>query len=231
VPNRWIMSTGVVTLIALGSITTVSGAYGASVITSASPQADAELDAKIADAQRAWVTAPQVLRLVVKYFPAKQVGNAMSVAGCESFYSAQKSAANTDGSTDWGIFQLNDNGTLQTALKNLGLPSASLKERQLAVLDSETNVRAAAQIWVTEGWAPWTCSAKNAIVAKLYTNEPGVNYSEFNRWGYWVGWNSAEGSVVTIRKHEKAKQAKIARAETKARAKLLRYELARRGKL
>lgn len=52
---------------------------------------------------------------------------------------------NTDGTHDWGLFQLNDGGTLQFAG---GAPGTD-------VLRPRWNARAAARIVAEVGWAPW----------------------------------------------------------------------------
>ena len=52
----------------------------------------------------------QIQSLVKKYFPADQLGNAMAVSACESGHSDAKGAVNSDGTIDWGVFQLNDGG-------------------------------------------------------------------------------------------------------------------------
>ena len=67
------------------------------------------------------VTQSEVLALVQKYFPENQVSNAMAVAECESSQTSLKGPTNGDGTTDWGIFQLNDGGTLQGALRRTGI--------------------------------------------------------------------------------------------------------------
>ena len=124
-----------------------------------------------------------VLALVVQYFPADQVGNAMAVARCESGHSNAVGATNRNGTTDWGVFQLNDGGTLQGALRRIGAPFSSIAEAQQLALDAETNVRAARNIYDSRGWAPWVCAYKTGIVASLYSNTPGPMAGQYDERG------------------------------------------------
>ena len=124
-----------------------------------------------------------VLALVVRYFPADQVGNAMAVARCESGHSNAIGATNSNGTTDWGVFQLNDGGTLQGALRRIGAPFGSIAEAQQLALDAETNVRAARNIYDSRGWAPWVCAYKTGIVASLYSNTPGPMAGRYDERG------------------------------------------------
>ena len=119
------------------------------------------------------VSRNQVLRLVRQYFPGDQVGNAMAVASCESGQLSVQGATNSNGTTDWGIFQLNDGGTLQSALAAIGRPAKDKRAAQVAAMDAATNVQAAAKIYSAGGWAPWVCAYKQQIVAGLWSNKPG----------------------------------------------------------
>jgi hypothetical protein len=124
-----------------------------------------------------------VLALVRQYFPADQVGNAMAVARCESGHANAIGATNRNGTTDWGVFQLNDGGTLQGALRRIGAGFTSLAEAQQLALDAETNVRAARTIYDNRGWAPWVCAYKTGIVASLYSNTPGPMAGRYDERG------------------------------------------------
>lgn len=125
----------------------------------------------------------QIQALVRKYFPADEVGNAMAVAACESGHSDAIGARNSDGTTDWGVFQLNDGGTLQGSLRAVGVPFGSTTEAQKAALRTEVNVRAAASIYADRGWAPWVCAYKIGVVSSLYGSAPGPMYGKFDKWG------------------------------------------------
>lgn len=125
----------------------------------------------------------QIQSLVRKHFPSDQLGNAMAVSACESGHSDAKGAVNSDGTIDWGVFQLNDGGTLQGALDAIGVSYSSTAEAQQIALKTETNVKAAAQIYAERGWAPWVCAYKIGVVAGLYSNTPGPMDGKFDAWG------------------------------------------------
>jgi hypothetical protein len=115
-----------------------------------------------------------VLALVRRYFPADQVGNAMAVVTCESDQQWwQRGAVNHDGTRDWGLFQLNDGGTLQGALARLGLHPSSMRAAQLMALNPTINARAAQVIYRDRGWSPWVCAYLKGVVAALWSNQPG----------------------------------------------------------
>lgn len=126
----------------------------------------------------------EVLRLVRKAFPAGQVGNAMAVSRCESGHGNRVSKPNGNGSRDFGVFQINDGGTLQAALRKIGVPFADISEAREKALNPAINVRMARAIWDARGWQPWTCAAKLQIVAGLYQRAPGPmdgKYDDFGR--------------------------------------------------
>lgn len=120
---------------------------------------------------------------VRKYFPEDQLGNAMAVSACESGHSDAKGAVNSDGTIDWGVFQLNDGGTLQAALDSIGVTYSSTAEARQLALKTEINVKAAAQIYAGRGWAPWVCAYKIGVVGGLYSNTPGPMDGKFDQWG------------------------------------------------
>lgn len=125
----------------------------------------------------------QIQSLIRKHFPADQLGNAMAVSACESGHSDAKGAVNSDGTIDWGVFQLNDGGTLQASLDAIGVSYSSTAEARQLALDTAINVRAAAQIYAERGWAPWVCAYKIGVVAGLYSNTPGPMDGKFDDWG------------------------------------------------
>lgn len=125
----------------------------------------------------------EVLALVVKYFPADQVGNAMAVSRCESSHSNAIGALNSNGTRDWGVFQLNDGGTLQAALTRIKVSFNGTQDAQRRALDAETNVKAARAIYDSRGWAPWVCAFKTGIVASLYSKTPGTMYGQYDETG------------------------------------------------
>ncbi len=119
------------------------------------------------------IAQSELLALVRANFPADEVSNAMAVAECESSQQSIRGPVNSDGTSDWGIFQLNDGGTLQGALAAIGVPAESTAAAQVAAMDPETNVLAAAHIFADRGWGAWTCGFKQGIVAAIGSTTPG----------------------------------------------------------
>lgn len=163
------------------------------------------------------VSQADVLKLVKKYFPADQVGNAMAVASCESGQQSIKGEVNSDGTTDWGIFQLNDGGTLQSSLTGIGVKYKDVQDAAHLAMNAETNVRAAAWIMYQRGWAPWTCAYKQQIVAALYSNTPGPMYGKFTAIG--VATTSPEKVKKQLEDLKKAAKQRIKEAEKAQRQK------------
>lgn len=110
-----------------------------------------------------------VAALIERFFPAEQVAAAKRVAACESGGRSVVSAPNTNGSRDWGVFQLNDGGTLQGLLQDLGRAEDELS----LALDPAWNVQAAALLFSQRGWQPWVCAARLGLVDGLYSSVPG----------------------------------------------------------
>ncbi len=125
----------------------------------------------------------QVHDLVVKYFPASEVGNAMAVSRCESGHANRVSGVNGNGTRDYGVFQINDGGTMQAALRRLGISYSSLDDARQKALDAATNVRMARVIWDSRGWQPWTCAAKMQVVAGLYQRAEGPMAGKYDEYG------------------------------------------------
>jgi hypothetical protein len=125
----------------------------------------------------------QVLASVRKYFPASEVGNAMAVSRCESGHANRVGRTNPNGTHDYGVFQLNDGGTLQAALRSIGEGTASTDVAHRKGLDVDTNVRAAHAIWEARGWQPWVCAAKLKITAGLYQRVPGPMSGKYDVYG------------------------------------------------
>jgi hypothetical protein len=133
--------------------------------------------------QGAGTSTGEVLALVRKYFPADQVGNAMAVARCESGHANRVSKPNGNGSRDFGVFQINDGGTIQAALRRLGVRFSDISDARAKALDPAMNVRMARTIWESRGWQPWVCAAKLKIVAGLYQRAPGPMDGKFDEVG------------------------------------------------
>lgn len=115
------------------------------------------------------VTNAYVYSLIERYFPQSQWDNANRVSSCESGQRNVVSLPNFDGSTDYGVFQLNSAGTLPRLLNEFGYPSTDLTQ----ALDADWNVHAASLLWQQRGWQPWVCAAKLQIVSGLWSSQPG----------------------------------------------------------
>ncbi len=129
----------------------------------------------------------EVLDLVRANFPAGEVGNAMAVSRCESGHGNRVSKPNTNGSRDFGVFQINDAGTLQAALRAIGMTSSDISDARKKALDPAINVRMARAIWDSRGWQPWTCAAKLKIVSGLYKKSPGPMAGKYDESGWLTG--------------------------------------------
>lgn len=82
--------------------------------------------------------------LIASYFPAEQVANACRVMMCES---GGNPNAKNSGSSASGLFQFLD-GTWESTT---GTPAPA------RAYDPATQVAAAAKLWRSSGWAPWSC--------------------------------------------------------------------------
>lgn len=183
--------------------------------TAGAPQAPPAAAKKVV-AQR------DLLKLVKKNFPADQVGNAMAVAQCESGQRSIVGDTNPDGTTDWGVFQLNDAGTLQSSLQRIGVKFTDLRGAQTAALNPTINVKAAGAIYRDRGWAPWVCAYKQQIVASLYTNDKGPMYGRYSAVGGSLGSLKPSDAALAKAKQkakDKAKQAAKDKAKADAKAK------------
>lgn len=124
-------------------------------------------------------TDTDLLALVTELFPANEVGNAMAIADCESGQKSVKGATNSNGTTDWGLFQLNDGGTLQGGLRAIGVNFNTTAEAQQLAMDPRTNVRVAAYLFSQRKWGPWVCASKLQITDGLYSSTPGPMYGKY----------------------------------------------------
>lgn len=124
-----------------------------------------------------------VLKLVRQYFPANEVGNAMAVARCESGHANRVSKPNANGSRDFGVFQINDGGTLQAALRGIGVKVDDISDARKKALNAKLNVQMARAIWGSRGWQPWVCASKLKIVAGLYQRTPGPMDGKYDEYG------------------------------------------------
>lgn len=72
---------------------------------------------------------------------------AVAIAWCESRLMPDAYHTNNNGSTDRGLFQLNDGGTAQ----RLGIVADK-------AFDAELNSQAARTLYEDRGWQPWVCA-------------------------------------------------------------------------
>lgn len=92
------------------------------------------------------VTRAELDRMVVDVF-GPVAPTFRRIIACESSWDHRATHRNRNGSTDWGLLQLNDGGTLQS----LGITRAQ-------ALDPMTNLRAAKRLYDRRGTRPWVCS-------------------------------------------------------------------------
>ena len=81
-------------------------------------------------------------------WPASLAPRAIRIARCESGLNPRAvNSRNRNGTTDWGLFQLNDGGTMQSVLRG-------------SWSNPVHNSRAAYRLYRQRGWGPWVCSRK-----------------------------------------------------------------------
>lgn len=97
-------------------------------------------------------------------FPAAEADRAVAVAVCESSLrpGVNNAGKNVNGTTDWGLFQLNDGGTLQRIFRHLeGREPANIEEAREAALNPYWNISGArwyALVDPAGGWRRWRCA-------------------------------------------------------------------------
>ncbi|MFL6074089.1 MAG: peptidoglycan-binding protein [Mycobacteriales bacterium] len=91
-------------------------------------------------------SASQVQSMINSVF-GSAAPTALRVARCESSYNEIAINRNTNGTRDYGIFQLNDGGTLQ----GLGGDAHS-------ALYASSNISMAHTLYLQRGWQPWSSS-------------------------------------------------------------------------
>lgn len=126
----------------------------------------------------------RLARILQDSLPKGHIGHAVAVARGESGLNPSSvGERNSDGTRDWGLFQLNDGGTLQGALTAIGHKPKSLLHARTMALDPNLNIKAAVWLFKQRGWAPWVAAYKVGIVAKLYSNEHGPMWGKFDLLG------------------------------------------------
>ena len=95
------------------------------------------------------ISKAQVKALILDTFGPAAGPHALRIAACESEFNHRATHRNRNGTIDYGVFQLNSGGTMQS----LGLTPAS-------ALDPVANVKAARRLYLRRGWQPWVCSGR-----------------------------------------------------------------------
>lgn len=80
------------------------------------------------------------------HFGSKLFSKAVRIAWCESRLNPTATNRNRNGTTDHGVFQINDGGTMQ----GLGI-------NRVQAMQLDTNVNAAKKLYDDRGWQPWVC--------------------------------------------------------------------------
>lgn len=99
-----------------------------------------------APAEAHHVTRDQLEQMVVEVF-GPVAPTFRRIIACESSWDHRATHRNRNGTTDWGLLQLNDGGTLQS----LGITRDQ-------ALDPLANLRAAKRLYDRRGTRPWVCS-------------------------------------------------------------------------
>ncbi len=94
-----------------------------------------------------------IASLIRQIWPDGSEDKAVRVAKCESGLNPiAVGGPNSNGTLDFGVFQFNNGGTLQSYL-----PGGTYKEKVDNSLHAEANIKAALQLWRDRGWDPWSC--------------------------------------------------------------------------
>jgi len=97
-------------------------------------------------------------------FPPEEADRAVEIAVCESNLrpGVDNRGKNSNGTVDWGLFQLNDGATLQRIFRHLeGRDPVDVEEAQRAALNPYWNVIGArwyALVDPAGGWRRWRCA-------------------------------------------------------------------------
>lgn len=165
--HKALLVTALTGVVASGVPTSAGAAPVPSASSSPAQGTPAESNAAVATP----ASAAAALAGIRGAFPASEWVRAEMVARCESGLRSVTSKPNGNGTRDHGLFQLNDGGTLQGLLGRAGADPSNIA----LALDPAWNAKAAAELWKSRGWQPWTCAAKLGIVAGLWSYEPGPN--------------------------------------------------------
>ena len=112
------------------------------------------------------------LPAIVGAFGTTLYPKAVKVAYCESRLHVNSVSHNRDGSSDLGLFQLNNGGTMQ----RLKVSPASAKI-------ATVNANAAYRLYKDRGWEPWTCASvlKSKVVKPTLVRTVSLHKSSAKR--------------------------------------------------
>ncbi|MFR0352235.1 peptidoglycan-binding protein [Streptomyces sediminimaris] len=144
----------------LGAHLAVDGAFGPATrnaVEAFQGRADLAVDGIVGPATRGRLNSPgsvnlntrsaaQIETMIRQTFPSNLEDKAVRIARCESGLNEIAVGRNNNGSRDFGVFQFNNGGTLQSYL---GTTSRAL--------DAPQNIAAAYRLYQARGWQPWTC--------------------------------------------------------------------------
>lgn len=125
-------------------------------------------------------TPGQLAYLAQQYWPADQVARAVQVALRESGGNPAATNHNTNGTTDWGLWQIND--------VNLG----TVKQTGPELLHAVNNAIAAHTLWSRSGWQPWYSSASNATAGMAAAQAAAANPTKWN-----ISSDAASGATTS----------------------------------
>jgi hypothetical protein len=109
--------------------------------------------------------------VIYETFGPKHFRNAVRIAYCESRLNPKAvNRSNRNGTTDRGLFQLNDGGTMQ----RLGV-------RSHQAFDPVENARAARVLFEDRGWQPWSCQYVYQILDKYKAKDRKAEAREAKR--------------------------------------------------
>ena len=141
---------------------------------------------------------------IAERFGSQDFTRAVRVAWCESRLNPNSvSPKNRNGSRDHGLFQLNDDGTMQ----RLGVTHST-------ALDISANVNAAWVLLQDRGWKPWTCAhalgiAHMKMLGEVSPSDPALKAAEIANKKF----HAAKATKLKAAKAAKLKAAKIKAAK------------------
>jgi hypothetical protein len=154
---------------------------------------------------------------IAERFGSRDFSAAVRVAWCESRLNPHSiSRANRNGSRDHGLFQLNDDGTMQ----RLGVTRST-------ALDVTANVDAAWVLLEDRGWSPWTCAHMLGLGnAKMRGEAPPTDPALKAAKIANKEFHAAKAAKAKAAKAKAAKAAKLKAAKEKT-AKLAKEQAAK----